>query len=118
MKHFVFKLTMPNNNSWNGKWTGEGKLYCHVRSYKENIGKKLENVLSTSGCYYDFGDGWGAYVSVEECSSSEKQQYRKRSEGFCGYDWMIDEIEEYGRILTREERVDIRNMKELISEIK
>ena len=25
----LFILTMPKNNSWNGKWTGEGNLYAY-----------------------------------------------------------------------------------------
>lgn len=109
MKHILFVLTMPNNNSWNGKWTQEGELYCKVRTYpfrsnSKVMNESLKNVLFTKGCYYDFGDGWGAYVSVKECTLAEKNKYNKLSKGFCGYDWMIDELEKYGRIRTRKER--------------
>lgn len=109
MKHFLFILTMPNNNSWNGKWTGSNNLYCIVRSYsfrknQKNFDASFKNVSSTNGCYYDFGDGWGAHVSIRECSAGEKRLYKKQSAGFCGYDWMVDEIEKHGRILKREER--------------
>ena len=114
MKNILFELSMPNNNAWNGKWSQEGKLHCRVRSYpyrtnQKNIDKELGNVLSTKGCYYDFEDGWGAYVNVRECTTQEKTMYRKKSMGFCGYDWMIDDIEKYGRILTREERITERS---------
>lgn len=26
-----FILTMPNKGSWNGKWAGEGNLYCIIK---------------------------------------------------------------------------------------
>jgi hypothetical protein len=114
MKYVLFELSMPNNNAWNGKWSQEGKLHCRVRAYpfrktQKAIDERLKNVLSTKGCYYNFGDGWGAYVSVRECAGKEKTAYNKRSQGFCGYDWMIDELERYGRILERDERQKIRS---------
>lgn len=102
MKHVLFELSMPNNNAWNGKWSQADELHCRVRSYPFRS-EKLKNVLSTKGCYYNFGDGWGAYVKVRECTAAEKTKYTKKSAGFCGYDWMIDELERYGRILGREE---------------
>ena len=99
----VFILTMPNNNSWNNRWTGEGKLYCVVKKYKNNTASK-NNVEKSDSHYYNFGDGWGALVKIKSISADEARLYRKRSCGFCGYDWMIDEIEKYGRILTLKER--------------
>ena len=116
MKHVLFELTMPNNNAWNGKWSQAEKLHCRVRTYayRKNstvISESLKNVLSTKGCYYNFGDGWGAYVSIRECTGAEKTKLSKASQGFCGYDWMIDELEKYGRILDRKERQDMRAAK-------
>ena len=113
MKYVLFELSMPNNNAWNGKWSQADELHCRVRSYpfrknQKQVCERLKNVLSTTGCYYNFGDGWGAYVSVRECTAAEKTKYTKRSAGFCGYDWMIDEFERYGRILGREERKQLR----------
>jgi len=54
--------------------------------------------------YYNFGDGWGASVSVREVDSKEARKLRKESAGFCGYDWMVDEIRYHGRILSLSER--------------
>jgi len=105
----VFILTMPNNNSWNGKWTGAGRLFCIVRSYKKK-NPALKN-LKDDDHYYNFGDGWGANVEVKRITSDEAKLYRKRSEGFSGYDWMVDEIEEHGRILTRTERKERENVR-------
>ena len=100
----VFILTMPNNNSWNNKWTGNNKLYCIVKKYGQ-IDEILKNVDRTNSHYYNFGDGWSALVEIKDITSDEAKIYRKRSKGFSGYSWMVDEIEKYGRILTRSERV-------------
>ena len=40
-----------------------------------------------------FGDdGWGANVNVKIVDSKEAAKVRKKTKGFCGYDWMIDSI--------------------------
>lgn len=50
----IFKLSMPHNNSWNGRWSGDE--YVHIITKpdklipKDRIGKSY---------YYNFGDvGW------------------------------------------------------------
>lgn len=87
-----FELSMPNNNSWNGKWTGDGECYCVVRTLKEP--PKL-------GRYsYNFGDGWRAAIDVREVTSSAAKSLKKKSKGFCGYEWMIDSIIRHGDIRT------------------
>lgn len=103
MIHIAFILSMPNVGSWNGKWTGADGLYVKVRSYpnKSDITSK---VLTRKAYYYDFGDGWGASVKCEKVDAKRKQTLKKNSQDFCGYDWMIDEIEQFGRIKTVEER--------------
>ena len=83
----AFILTMPRNNSWNGKWTGDESLFCRImenRSVpKEYHGKDFQ---------YDFGDGWVANVEVRKVDCKEANRMRKKSRGFCGYDWMIRSI--------------------------
>jgi hypothetical protein len=98
MQYRVFILTMPNTASWNGKWTGQDKLYCVVKKYTDKS-RSLLNVDKRNGHYYNFGDGWGAFVEIKRVSSEEAAKYRKRSAGFYGYERMVDEIEEQGRIL-------------------
>lgn len=105
MRTYIFILTMPNNNSWNGKWSGEGKLYCAFRKIKEKDIKIIERLNAKQNYYYNFGDGWGANVEVRQIAGKEITSYKKRSKGFCGYDWMIGEIIRHGRILTRDERL-------------
>ena len=93
-----FRLSMPNVGSCNGKWSGEGDLYAVTEHIKDK--EKAAKILSKSSYYYrfGFGDGWGASVSVTEVSSKEEKSIRKRSKGFCGYDWMITRIINTGRI--------------------
>lgn len=89
----AFQLSMPNNNAWNGKWTGEGRCYARVRSYT-----KHQPWMDKSSYYYNFGDGWGASVAVKKVDAATARKLRKDTVGFCGYDWMIDSIVRHGKI--------------------
>ena len=83
----AFILTIPNVGSWNGRWSGENNLHAIVKSDrsvpKEVIGKYY---------WYDWDDGWSACVSVEKVDYREGNKLRKKSKGFCGYDWMVESI--------------------------
>lgn len=81
-KRVIFELSMPSNNSWNGKWSGEDSLYTIAKTM---AGAKFEKLKSRYT--YNFGDGWVAAVSVREAKPREKASGR-----FCGYEWMIDSI--------------------------
>jgi len=82
-----FELTIPNNNSWNGIDTGnKGGYFIHV-----NVDKKKADELNGKEFYYTFVDGWRANIKV----SKHKKQ---KSNGFRGYNWMVDEIIKYGKI--------------------
>jgi hypothetical protein len=95
---------MPSNNAWNGKWTGADKNYTKVCNMGQ--GKKADahaqKILDNSPYYYDFGDGWTASVSVHKVAGSTIRAARKRSDGFCGYEWMIDSIIMHGEIRSRD----------------
>jgi hypothetical protein len=85
-----FELSMPGRNSWNGRWSGEEKLFVIVKRLRAKTADKLSFKL---GHYsYNFGDGWGAGLSVREVTSSAARKLKKQSAGFCGYDWMVDSI--------------------------
>ncbi len=100
----AFILTMPNVGSWNGKWNAEGRLHAIVINYTKIYGKskeakqKAETILNEGSFYYNFGDGWGACISVKRVTASEAANIRKKSAGFGGYDWMVDSILRYGTI--------------------
>ena len=94
----AFELSMPGVNSWNGRWSGEAKRHVKVM----HVGK---GSLAKPGLYgYDFGDGWRASVTVREVDGQTARKLRRESDGFCGYDWMCDEIRFHGRIKTLSER--------------
>jgi hypothetical protein len=107
-----FQLTMPNVGSWNGRWTGASKQYFVIRKYLKNVsyrdGIKSGRILELlggedrAGWYYNFGDGWGASVTMEIVDAKEANKRRKASSGFCGYEWMIDSILKHGEILSKE----------------
>jgi hypothetical protein len=103
-----FELSMPNVGSWNGRWTGEGSKYYKHRKVSKAEGEKILDGKERRSWYYDFGDGWGASVSVVQVSASEKNKRERISAGFSTYEWMIDEILKYGRILERQERKEMR----------
>ncbi len=95
--NLVFSLSMPGNNSWNGKWSGDGKPYLIVKNYRKEPLVNGESLIGKS-FGYNFGDGWYANVSVREAENYDAKKLRKLSAGFCGYDWMVDSILKYGKI--------------------
>lgn len=84
---------MPYNNSWNNRWSGEDRKYVKIYSFtsKKDIKRALE-IIDKGSFRYSFGDGWVACVTVEAVDAKEARRLRKISQGFCGYDWMIDSI--------------------------
>lgn len=96
----VFILSMPSSGAWDGKWSGDGKLYAKI----VNLGrsKKAEaeatKILATRYYRYNFGDGWVAGIEVKEVDGKEATKIRRASHGFCGYDWMVNSIRNHGRI--------------------
>lgn len=81
-KRVIFELSMPSNNSWNGKWSGEDSVYTVDKTLPAAKAEGLKPRYT-----YNFGDGWVAAVRVREAAPREKATNR-----FCGYEWMIDSI--------------------------
>ena len=95
-----FTLSMPNVGSWNGKWSGEDAIYVKVINFGRSK-KSLDNAKAiVDKCYYhySFGDGWAAGVKAKDITASEARSLRAKTQGFCGYDWMVDSIKAVGRI--------------------
>lgn len=93
--HIVsFRLTMPNVGSWNGQWSGAAKMYYTVRKCATD--KFLKTDQTRDSWHYSWGDGWGANVEAEIIDGREAAKRRKISSGFCGYDWMVDNIIDHG----------------------
>ena len=103
MRYLMFKLGMPRTNSWNNNYSGESRNYLRiVRLYDRSAATKIETeerIKKLSGYYYhDFGDGWGASVTVQEVDQADVKKLEKSSDGFDGYDWMIKSILNHGEI--------------------
>lgn len=93
MKRVEFKLSMPNCASWNGEWSGKGKNYSRVRKLNKKTLKFLGlDVRDTMNWYHGWSDGWGACVSARVLEVGERVE---KSDGFAGYDWMINNILRY-----------------------
>ena len=85
-----FKLDMPDVASWNGRWSGAGKDYLLVSVLSK---KQVEDLQLPNSWYHNFGDGWGASVSARVM---EKGERKRKSAGFCGYEWMVSRILRWG----------------------
>ena len=100
----LFTLSMPRNNSWNNKWSGDDRSYCISKvAFRRN--KPVYPNLKEGNYIYDFEDGWVANVNVKFVTPSEAKAAMKKSDGFCGYGWMCDELMATGKISTRQERL-------------
>jgi len=74
----------------------------------EYIGPTIENTIKKfnelfdgkdyKSWSYDFGDGWRALVSGTLLKKGERV---KKSDGFYGYDWMVDSIIFHNEIRTK-----------------
>lgn len=100
MRLLCFELTMPGVASWNSRWSGEGRCYAKIK----NVSKPNEKPFfptKDNPTSFDFRwkDGWWARVSCRQVTSKEAEKIRKISDGFCGYDWMIDSILKHGKIV-------------------
>lgn len=93
-----FELSMPNRGSWNGRWSGEENLYAKVLNFSNSkSGNATANkILEHKSYYHRWDDGWGASISVRKVEGKESASIKRRSRGFCGYDWMIDNIRSHG----------------------
>lgn len=94
----LFVLTMPKAGSWNGKFSGEGNYYARCRVAFQRNKPRYEN-LREGKFYYSWDDGWVACVEVKFITKSEMKTVNKKSSGFLGYEWMIDDLCNFGKIL-------------------
>lgn len=98
----AFTLRMPGRGSWDGKWSAEERHYVLYRTIPKDRATALGVYPGSKRCFrYAFGDGWVAEVEMRGMLMGER---KSGSDGFCGYDWMVEEILKHGRILTLEER--------------
>lgn len=89
----VFELTMPNRGSWNGRWSGEDRRFIRIK-HENLVPKHCWN----KDFFYRWDDGWTACVSVRKMPAVDARKLERKSDGFCGYDWMITSIINGGEI--------------------
>lgn len=96
-----FELSMPSNNSWNGKWSGAGNCYAIIKNFgnSKKTAEREAKIIDDGDYYYNFGDGWTACVSARKVDAKEATKIRKKSRGFLGYNWMVDSILKHGEII-------------------
>jgi hypothetical protein len=88
---------MPNRASWNGGWSGEDRNYSIERELSDAKLCKLFDLapegFDLSKCRHiwthRWSDGWVAQVSARVVPANEELP---KSDGFNGYEWMIDNI--------------------------
>lgn len=96
---------MPNRGSWNGRWSGENNLYAVVKTFGrgKKASERCAKLIASGSWYYRWEDGWGASIKVRQVDATEARRIRKASRGFCGYEWMIESILKYDKILAGHE---------------
>lgn len=92
----AFTLTMPGAPAGVTNTFGEGKRYVVYRSLDFHAFRQLlQRGQARRSWTHAFGDGWLARVTATEVPQAG------RSDGFGGYDWMVDDIIRLGEIVPR-----------------
>jgi hypothetical protein len=113
-----FELSMPSVGSWNGKWSGENKRYIIRKTVRSE--SDIKKALSLIGYHhYSFGDGWAAGINIYEIEKPKTKivdKYKKN--GFCGYEWMVRSLWNYGKIMNDLQIEDMNEQKKQNEEFK
>lgn len=97
-----FELSMPSTSSWNGRWSGKRCYYAKVVNFgrTKKAVERAQTILSEGYFRYSFGDGWVAGISVRQVDAKEAAKIRRKTDGFCRYEWMIESIKRNNCIRT------------------
>lgn len=93
MRRIEFTLSMPGRASWNGRWSGEERAHVLYRTISKDAAARLLGPDGKSYWSHRWADGWCAGISARVMEPGER---RKKSAGFCGYDWMVANILHHG----------------------
>lgn len=99
---------MPGTNSWNGRWSGEETLYAIIKKFPNTLKAqaRADEILKQGYYSHNFGDGWRAGISVRRPKDAKDlNNVRKKTRGFCGYDWMVENILSHGSASDKKEDV-------------
>ena len=95
----IFRLSMPSRGSWNGEWSGSGRNYTIVRDFGRPALAALMEGESERSWFHRWDDGWAASVTARVMGPGERAA---KSDGFCGYEWMVRNIVDHGDTRDRE----------------
>ena len=98
MNEIEFKLSMPSRASWTKGWSGAERNYAITRQLTDKKAAELLGGREEASWSYSFGDGWVARVTARIVRAGDR---RPKSDGFSGYDWMVNSIIDNGRIEAR-----------------
>lgn len=107
MTVLLFEYGHSKINTWDKKWSGEGKVFAKEVPLTTKKREKLIELGfdlhrgAKKTFTYDFGDGWVANVTMTVGNKKDFEGIMKLSEGFMGYDWFIDSILENGKIVKK-----------------
>ena len=98
---------MTSCPSWNGKWSGEGRKYVIVKTFTGvKGGAQAQKIIAEKSYWYSWDDGWCASIRVQEVDGKMAAKLRKESDGFSGYEWMVESILRHGVILADHQVAD------------
>lgn len=99
-----FTLSMPSNNSWDGRWSGKANLYARTVNFGRSpqANDRAREILDKGYYSYNFRDGWRAGITVTEVDAKQAKNVARKTKGFCGYDWMIESIRKHNEIKVEE----------------
>lgn len=72
-----------------GQWSGAGRRYALQRTVSSKTADELDNKYFS----YSWTDGWRADIHVRKMLKGERLG---KTDGFCGYDWMVYNILNHG----------------------
>ena len=84
-----FRLSMPSRGSWNGEWSGAGRDYVLYRYLPTTQADAVLNGGTRRSWFYRWDDGWSARIDARIMERGER---KRKSDGFSGYDWMVENI--------------------------
>lgn len=107
MTVLLFEYGHSKINTWNGRWAGEDNVFAKEvflstskRERLKELGFDLRRGAKKTFTH-DFGDGWVAKITMTVGAKKDFEEIMKHSEGFMGYEWIIDSILKHGKIVKK-----------------
>jgi hypothetical protein len=93
MSRIEFRLSMPSTGNASSSSWGKDRDYVIVRTLPAAQADAVLNGTTRQSWFHRWDDGWTALVTGRLMKTGER---RPKSDGFAGYDWMVDNIIRHG----------------------